>query len=60
MIVAEDWTIKAKRGTRNPGFVAWHHGRIVAYGPTVEHVWVWLVSRGASPQEITVPKEVAA
>ena len=58
--MAEVWTIKAKRGSRNPGFVAWHQGHIVAYGPTVEQVWAWLVSRGASPQQITIPQEVAA
>lgn len=58
--MAETWTIKAKAGYRNPGFVAWHHGRVVAYGSSVEHVWAWLVSRGASPDQITVPKVTPA
>ncbi|MHB1892750.1 MAG: hypothetical protein ACYCTZ_04520 [Candidatus Dormibacteria bacterium] len=60
MTVAETWTIKAQRGFKNPGFAAWHHGHVVAYGATVEQVWAWLVSRGASPQQIAVPEEVAA
>lgn len=58
--MADVWTIKARRGANDAGFAAWPHGRIVVYGSTVEHVWAWLASRGASPQEIRVPKEVAA
>lgn len=58
--MGETWTIKAQRNSRNPGFAAWHHGHVVAYGPTAEQVWAWLVSHGAGPQQIVVPTESAA
>ena len=58
--MAEVWTITAKHGSRNPGFAAWHHGHVVAYAPTVEEVWVWLVRRGASPERIVVPQKASA
>ena len=58
--MGEVWAIKAQRSSRNPGFAAWHHGHVVAYGATVEQVWAWLVCRGASLEQIAVPKEVAA